>query len=206
MFIQVWQGKVSNVAAIRERLDGWRADLEPTAQGWLGFTGGVTADGQFVGIARFVDEASARSNSDRPEQEAWWAGTADLFEGDVEFHDYPHTTLLLDGGSDAAGFVQVIQGTYSGDGSPADATDDAEELSRRRPDIIGATIGWNDAGHFTQTVYFTTEEAARRGEETMGADADADADADAADRLEEWMSRVEGLTFHDLTEPWMASP
>ena len=33
-----------------------------------------------------------------------------MFDGPVEFHDSDDVTLLFDGGSDDAGFVQVIRG------------------------------------------------------------------------------------------------
>lgn len=198
MFIQVWQGKVADAAAMKARLEKWLDDLAPSAHGWLGSTAGVTADGEFVGVVRFSDEESARRNSDRPEQGEWWAGTADLFDGDVEFHDYPHVSMMLQGGSDDAGFVQVIQGTYTGAGSPDDFTDDADEIAERRPDVIGATLAWADDGHFTQTIYFSSEEEARKGEKAM--------EAEDADRQQEWTSQVDGIQFLDLTDPWTASP
>lgn len=198
MFIQVWQGKVGNVDAIKGRLDQWLEDLAPSADGWLGSTAGVTADGEFVGVIRFADETSARRNSDRPEQGEWWAGTADLFEGQVEFHDYPHVSTMLQGGSDDAGFVQLIQGTYTGEGTPADFTSDADEIAERRPDLIGATLAWAEDDHFTQTIYFTSEEEARKGEKAM--------EGEDAERMQEWTSQIDGMRFLDLSDPWMASP
>ena len=35
---------------------------------------------------------------------------AALFDGSVEFHDSDDVTLLFNGGSDEAGFVQIIRG------------------------------------------------------------------------------------------------
>lgn len=196
--MQVMQGKVSDVEAVRSRFDSWMRDLAPSAEGWLGTTAGVTPDGEFVAAVRFESDDAARRNSDRTEQGAWWAETEKVFDGDVDFHDYPNVELLMGGGSDDAGFVQLIQGTYTGEGSPADVIDD-DELSASRPDIVGGTIGWDNSGHFTELVYFTSEEAAREGEKQMP-------DDPVGERVEEMMAAVEGLRFLDLTEPVMESP
>jgi hypothetical protein len=199
MFIQVLQGKVSDADAVRVRFDDWTRNLGPSAEGWLGSTEGVTEDGEFVAVVRFRDEDSARRNSARPEQGAWWAETEALFDGEVKFHDYPHTTTWMDGGSDDAGFVQVIQGTYTGDASPADMDMDEDRMAELRPDVIGGTIGWDDDGHFTQTMYFTSEEDAREGERALAGDPGISA------QMNEWVAQVDGLRYLDLSEPRMAS-
>ncbi len=198
MFIQVLQGPTSDAEGLRARLDGWVQEHGSSVTGWLGTTAGVTADGVFVAAVRFADEAAARRNSDRPEQGDWWAATEPLFDGPVTFHDYRNVDVLLGGGSDDAGFVQVIQGTYTGDGSPAMSADDAAALSALRPDVIGGTVGWDDDGHFTQVVYFTSEEEARRSERAMGEDDEARA------RLERFLAEVENVEYFDLGEPWFA--
>ena len=66
MFVQVIQGKVSDAAAVRARMDTWMKELAAGADGWLGSTAGVTDDGDFVALARFESEEAARRNSDRP--------------------------------------------------------------------------------------------------------------------------------------------
>jgi len=67
---------------VRRQAERWRADVRPGAIGFLGSTVGVADDGRFYAFARFVDAASANANSDRPEQSAWWADTAQLFAGE----------------------------------------------------------------------------------------------------------------------------
>jgi hypothetical protein len=57
----------------------------------------VTNAGQFVGLARFESEAAARHNSNRPEQDRWWAQTAKLFDGEVSFSDSINGTTMLTG-------------------------------------------------------------------------------------------------------------
>ncbi len=198
MFMQVLQGPTSDAEGLRGRLDGWVEEQGSSVAGWLGTTAGVTADGMFVAAVRFADEAAARRNSDRPEQGDWWAETERLFDGPVTFHDYRNVGLLLGGGSDAAGFVQVIQGRYTGDDTPAMSDDDAAALSALRPELIGGAVGWDDSGHFTQVVYFTSEEAARRGERAMGEHAEARA------RMERFLADVEDVEYFDLGQPWFA--
>lgn len=200
MFIQVLQGTVTDPEAIHARFTRWDAELGPATEGWLGSTQGVTVEGEFIAVVRFRDEAAARRNSSRPEQGAWWAETESLFAGDVTFHDYPNVTTMLDGGSDEAGFVQVVQGTYTGERDPAEMGMDEKRLTELRPEILGATLGWDDTRHFTQTVYFTTRTAARDGERSMAADPGLSAE------MEEWLVDVDGLRYLDLENPRMVAP
>ena len=37
----------------------------------------------------------------------WWAGAEALFDGSCEIHESEDVSMMLDGGSDDAGFVQV---------------------------------------------------------------------------------------------------
>ena len=48
MFVQVIQGKVSDAGAVRQHMDTWKAEVTPGAAGWLGSSGGVTADGRLI--------------------------------------------------------------------------------------------------------------------------------------------------------------
>ena len=81
VFVQVIQGQVTDAETVREAFDRWAQELAPGATGWLGSTAGVTEDGRFIALARFASEQAARANSDRPEQDRWWAETAKLFAG-----------------------------------------------------------------------------------------------------------------------------
>ncbi len=85
MFVQVIQGQVADAERAHAAVDQWARDLAPGATGWLGSTGGVTEDGRFIALARFESEEAARRNSDRPEQDRWWAETARLFTTEPTF-------------------------------------------------------------------------------------------------------------------------
>src|SRR4051794_23992382 len=111
MFVQVIKGHTSDAAGLRRQMDRWRAELKPGAIGFVGSTGGIAGDGTVILFARFEDAAAAKANGDRPEQSAWWNETAKYFDGEPVFRDSSDVTLLMGGGSNKAGFVQVMEGT-----------------------------------------------------------------------------------------------
>jgi quinol monooxygenase YgiN len=197
MFVQVIKGKTRDAAAMRKRSESWREELRPGAKGFLGSTVGVADDGTFIVFARFADEAAARANSDRPEQAAWWAETAKLIDGEPEFRESSDVTLMLDGGSDDAGFVQVMEGTV--DRTKAEAMETPEmlqQLRAARPDLIGSVRVWFSDGAFVEAAYFTSEEEARKGE----------ASSDFEGPAEEFNALFGNMTFIDLREPMFTSP
>ena len=196
MFIQIIQGSCSRPEEMRALLDEWVEQHAPHVEGWLGGTYGFTDDGQFLGVVRFEDRDRAMANSGRPEQDAWAARLIELFEGPVEFHDSDDVTLLFGGGSDDAGFVQVIRGRVDDPARlRAILTRDATTLHELRPDILGATLALEPDGTFTETVAFTDEASARSGEQGSPPD-DVRADLDYA---------MAGATFYDLPAPWFES-
>ncbi|MDP8977102.1 MAG: hypothetical protein M3N17_00680 [Actinomycetota bacterium] len=201
MFIQVIQGRVREPAGLRRRIDDWNRDLAPGAEGWLGTTAGVTQDGEFVAVVRFDSEEAARRNSDRPEQGRWWEETARLFDGAAAFRDYASAETFLGGGSDEAGFVQVMQGRSNDIDRMVAAERELSGLLREhRPDLIGGTVGWTRAGEFTETAYFTSEAEAREGERRLE---QGPSDLQAA--FQEWMGMVEEIEYLDLADPWLFS-
>lgn len=195
MYMQVIQGAIADPDHLWRQLEQWRADLKPGARGYLGSTGGITPDGRAITCVRFESEEAARVNGARPEQTAWWTETAKAFGGDVTFHDCPEVELINGGGSDAAGFVQVIQGRTTDRERLQELTAKMEEeLREQRPDVLGLVVGWHadTPGTFTQIVYFTSEAEAREGEATM-----QESDMDA-----EFSSLLTGEPdFFDLPEP-----
>lgn len=200
MFIQVIEGHVADAEEMRGALARWQRDLAPGSIGWLGTTAGITEDGMFVALARFESEDAARRNSERPEQHQWWMDTAKLFAGDVRFHDCREVITYLRGGSDDAGFVQVMQGrVLDADRMRSLLRQAEDEMSRLRPEIIGGMIGLHDGDRFTQAIYFTSEAAARAGERV-------EVPAQLRDLMPETGSLLADLAYHDLREPWLYSP
>ncbi len=195
MFVQVIKGRTNDVEGLRARGDRWREDVRPGAVGFLGSTIGVTDDGTFIALARFEDEASAQANSARPEQSEWWEGTAALFEGEPSFRESSDVRLLFDGGTDEAGFVQIMEGTAT-DRAKADAmeTEMLDQLRAARPDLLGGMRVWFDGDAFVEAAYFTSEEAARSGESSEN----------FTGPQEEFDAQFGEMTFLDLRDPQFA--
>ncbi len=201
MFVQVIQGQVSDPEQIRAAFDQWVRDLAPGATGWLGSTAGVTEDGRFIALARFESEEAARRNSDRPEQDRWWAETARLFTSEPTFKDSTDVVPDVVGDPDTAGFVQVIQGQGTDpDRARELMSQDSAEWAAFRPDIIGSIAAAHDAGAYTMAIYFTSEADAREGERK-----------EPPPELKAQMDEMDALStgvpeFYDLKQPWLYSP
>lgn len=194
MFAQVIQAKAKDAAGVRKQFERWGEELRPRAEGFLGSTAGVSPDGEFIALVRFENEDVARANSDRPEQGQWWSETEQYLE-EVRFYDSSDITTLGDGGSDEAGFVQVIQGTVRDRNAYEQMGREWEpQMRQQRPDVIGGVVVWQD-NDFTQVMYFTSEDAAREGERNMEQQADSGSSG--------WEDMVTNMKFIDLTEPWM---
>ena len=201
MFVQVIQGKVSDPARARERLESWVSELGPAADGWLGSTGGVTDDGTLVLLARFESEEAARANSSRPEQDRWWSETAKLFTGEPTFKDSTDVIPDVIGDPDTAGFVQVMQGRGTDpDRARELMSQDSSAWAAFRPDIIGSLAAAHDGGAYTMALYFTSEEEAREGERKQ-----------PPPELQAQMQEMDALSigvpeFFDLKQPWLYTP
>ena len=191
MFVQVIEGRTSDAAAIIEHGERWQRELRPGAIGYLGVTAGVTAEGRTIAVVRFDDEASARANAARPEQTAWFEDMAKLYDGEPTFTESSDVTEWMGGGSDDAGFVQIMKFTGV-DRAQVEKMDAAlEPLAGQRPDIIGGLRIWTGPDSCIDVAYFTTEEEARKGEQ-----------AEMPDEMKELMSEFKGeIEYLDLTDP-----
>ena len=193
MFVQVIKGHTVDRAGLRRQLERWRDELEPGAIGFEGSTVGIADDGTFIAVARFTDPDAAQRNADRPEQSAWWEETAKYFDGEPTFRESTDTATLFGGGSNEAGFVQIMEGTVA-DRAKAESFETPamlEQLRAARPDLLGSHRVWFDNGAYLEAAYFTNEAAARDGEQS----------ADFAGPQAEYVQLFGELTFTDLREP-----
>ena len=201
MFVQIIQGHVRDPQQVKAAIDEWVRDLSPGANGWINSTGGVTDDGQFIGLACFTDLNSAHCNSDRPEQGEWWRRTSQLFDGEVTFHDADDAVADNPGDPTQAGFVQIVQGQGSDrDRALTLLLGDSEEWARFRPEVLGTTACSYGDGEYTMAVYFTNERDARAGELK-----------ELPPHLAEEMAEVRRLQvrktrYFDLHTPWIQAP
>lgn len=197
MFIQVISGKVSDPGGLERAFDHWQRDLRPGATGFLGSTGGVTADGRFIMLVRFESADAAQANSDRPEQGTWWAEAEKCFDGPVGFLNCTDVDLYRGGGSDDAEFIQVMQG-HADRARLQDFDRRAEDvLPDLRPDLLGGIRAWQ-GDEYVEAAYFTNEADARAGESK-------EPPPDFLPLLEEWREAMGEVTYFDLTSPYMMS-
>ena len=197
MFVQLITATVVDAERLWQQVDRWERELRPGADGFLGSTSGVTDDGRFVVLARFESEDAARGNSDRPEQSAWWAETEKTLD-DVTFHDSVEVIPIRGGGSNDAGFVQVMRGRVT-DAAKLDElrsrmAEFESALASHRPDVIGDLTVLHADGSYTDAVYFTSEAEARHNE-AKGLPSEMQA------MFEEWMTAVTIDEYLDLREP-----
>lgn len=201
MFVQVIQAKAKDPAGLRKQWEKWDQEIKPNASGFLGSTAGVTADGEFIALARFESEQAARSHSDNEQQSAWWEETSQYLE-DPMFHDCTEVDLSLGGGSDDAGFVQVMQGkTTDVDKSRELDAKMTERMKDLRPDVLGSVTAYHpENGRWTSAIYFTSEAEARAKEKEMNSN------EAVQEMMGEWQAISDGEPkFLDITEPWYSS-
>ncbi|MEV0297657.1 hypothetical protein [Nocardia sp. NPDC050710] len=199
MFIQVIQGKVSDPDRLQRCMDRWTEELQPGAVGYLGTTSGLCDDGTFIALARFESAEAARRNSERPEQGAWWAETEQCFDGPVEFMDCPEVTQWMGGGSDEAGFVQIMEGhTRDAARMRELLTQGGDRVHELRPDILGGLLATNGGDAYVEAVYFTSEAAAREAEKLEIPD-------DLRTLFEEESELMGEVEYFDLHDPRLVS-
>jgi hypothetical protein len=199
MFIRIIQGRATNPPGIRRDLGRWQRLLAADADGWLGSTAGITPDGWCVTVVRFASEVQARRNSDRPEQREWWRDASQHLAR-VAVHDASQVHTYRDGGASEAAFVQVIQGHIDDPERMASLGRDQEVLAREAPHLLGMTVAEHAdrPGDFTQVMYFTSEQDARRFAQ----------EPPAADELvlEQLRSLMTTWRCFDLRDPQMLGP
>lgn len=200
MFVQVITAKVKDAEGAKQAMEAWTTERAAQADGWLGTTAGITGDGQILALARFESEEAAMKNSDSPEQSKWWESFSQNLDGEASFFNSSETYVSGQGGSDDAGFVQVMNGKVN-DTQKAKELDERMdgEMSGRRPDVIGSLTATGSDGTFWTAIYFTSLEEARQGEKEMT--------ENPPPEMAEWAALMEGeIKFYDLEEPLLVSP
>lgn len=194
MFVQIIEGQAADREGLRRQGDRWMSELRPGAKGFLGATEGITKDGHAITIARFASAEAAKANNDRPEQGQWWAETEKYYDGDVTFHDSEDVDIMLAGGKNDAGFVQIMKG--KADPARIRALDAKFEkiAAQYRPDLLGGIRVWTGPDTYIEAAYFTSEAAARENETNEPPSELMDDFAD----FQEMMADVE---FLDLEDP-----
>lgn len=194
MFIQIMEGHTSDADGLDRQLERWMQELRPTATGFVGVTSGVTADGTAISLVRFESEEAARANSDRPEQGEWWTDTEKFYDGEVSFHESSDITEWLGGGSNDAGFVQIMKSTGVDRETVERMDAQLEGYVDARPDLIGGYRVWTGPDRCVEVAYFTSEAEAREGEK-------AEMPAGMQEAMAEFEGGMGDVEYLDLTHP-----
>ena len=197
MFVQVIRGSVQRAVGLRAQWERWHRELEPSADGYLGATGGIADDGTFVAMVRFESETVARRCADREAQGDWWRDVLGHLD-DVVVHDCRRTDIWNRGGSDEAGFVQIRQGWSSDPERLRDlyVNQQPVRMGPFRPEVLGGLFAWHGRNGFTLSAYFSSEEEARSGESLH----------EFASFFEDIDAVMHDLTYIDLRDPWLSTP
>jgi hypothetical protein len=198
MFVQIIRGKATSAEAMRAADEDWNKKIKPGAKGYLGSTAGVSDDGTAIILARFESEEAARANSERPEQGEWFEKVASkTFEGQPTFFESTDVELFRGGGTDKAGFVQVMVGKADDMAGYRKAMKSLEStVADLRPDVIGGISAFQPDGSFYDFTYFSSEAEAREGEKK-------EMPADVAESMKQFGDAIK--EFIDLRDPWFDS-
>jgi len=194
MFVQIIEGKTSDAEGLKRQGERWQAELRPGAKGFLGVTSGVTADGRTITIVRFESESAARANSQRPEQGAWFAETAKYYDGDPTFTESSDVEEFLGGGTDKAGFVQVMKTKNVDRATMRKLDEQFEKFQSLRPDLLGSFRVWTGPKSCIEAAYFTSEAEARAGEQK-------EMPAEVQAVMAEFETVMANTEYFDLTDP-----
>ncbi|HEY5858256.1 MAG TPA: hypothetical protein VIW24_30600, partial [Aldersonia sp.] len=133
------------------------------------------------------------------EQGAWWAETERCFDGPVTFMDCPTVTEWMGGGSDDAGFVQIMEGHTSDAKRMHEMLGEGgDRIHEVRPEIIGGLLCTDTGDSYVEAIYFTSESEAREHEKMEVPD-------DLKPLFEEEMRLLGEVTYYDLHEPQLVS-
>ena len=193
MHVRFIRADVADVDGLRAHLERGEGQMTAGAVGFLGGTAGITAQGDFVALARFDSAAAGAANRERIEAGEWWRELLTYLDGEPEVKDTERVSVLM-AGSDDAGFVQIMEGTGDPDALAALDEQFVAIAPEYRPDIMGGYRAYFADGTWADVTYFTSEAEARAGE--------AREMPPAVAKLFEEFGRVAGITaYHDLNEP-----
>lgn len=130
---------------------------------------------------------------------AWWAEAERCFDGPVTFMDCAEVSEWMGGGSDEAGFVQVMEGHTTDAHRMVDVMAEVgDRVHEMRPEIIGGTLCSDGEAGYVQAVYFTSEQDARLHEKMEIPD-------DLRSLFEEETELMGEVTYYDMREPVLVS-
>ena len=189
MFAQVIRGRLAEPQAVAAQFRRWETELASGARGWRDVTGGVTAQGELIAVARFGSEDDARGSSLRELR---------LFAGEPALYESTDVMELWEGPVRQAGFVQMMLARVADRRTVERIEADLDEPFRRwRPDALGGYRVWLPDGRMLAVDYFSSEVEARAGEQSGPP-------PDVAEAFPKWIAQMSDQEWFDLPAPWIA--
>jgi hypothetical protein len=202
MFLQIIQAPAGDAEVLRAASYRWADRLGSTSVGWLGCTGGVTAEGVFFTAERFESEQKMWVESGRPGRRRWFADLRKGMTGEPVFTNCREVEVFAPDPEaiDRAGYVQIVQGRVKDAALMRTLMRSMEkEMFAHRPDMLGSTLAFHPDDGYTHLLYFTSEDDVFEAELR-----------ETPPRIKSVMDAVYELntvlpTYHALTSPWMHS-
>ncbi len=196
-FVRVVRGHANDPIALRQRWWEWERPAATAGDGYLGATAGVADDNTFIAMIRFTSEAAADQCTGSADSASSWDDVLDHLR-DTLVEDAHRTHIWNKGGSDDAGFVQIRRGVSS---NPARLRDlyvnqQPVRMGPYRPEVLGGLFAWHGDARFTLSAYFTSEAAARSGENLH----------EFTSFYDDINAVMQDVTYIDLRDPWLSSP
>jgi hypothetical protein len=198
MFVLKVEARTARPDAVRQQVLAWPADVGSSASGWLGCTGGVSVDGDWIFLMRFVSQEAAWITSDLPGYEQWWRACRRHLETPPVFTESTRVSGILRGGTDDAAAVIITQGS-----APLNRLSDSlrrlETLAlTERVGVIGGFVAWHDRERFTEALYLASKGAQFRQLGTTS--------QPLGRFIDDHVAAVRDARVIDLDEPWLTSP
>lgn len=199
MLLQLHVGPVADRDRLRRQWERWRAELGPAADGWLGSTAGLAGDHAVV-VHLFTSGEAAAAAAGRPDHRAWWSAGEAALAGPAAVLQTGDVTVQHQPDPGNAGFVQVMVASVPDRaGLEQVEAEIGPDFVAFRPDFLGGYRAWFPDGTLAAVDYFRSEADARAGESRPMSPA-------LQSGFQRWMSFVHDPEWHDIADPWPASP
>jgi hypothetical protein len=198
MFVLKAKARTTRPDAVREHVLAWSADVGSIATGWLGCTSGVSADGHWIFLMRFVSPEAAWITSDLPGYERWWRACRHDLSTPPVFAESTRVRGILRGGSDDAATVTITDGIASPEQLSAIVGRLENLAPAERAAVIGGFIAWHDHEQFTEALYLAGKWAQFRQLGTTS--------PPLGRFVDDHVATVRDARVANLHDPWLTSP
>jgi hypothetical protein len=199
MFVLKVEARTTKADALRKHVLTWPTEVGKRATGWLGNTAGVSPEGDFILLMRFVSEEAAWITMDLPENTRWWQVCGRHLDTKPVFTGSTDVTAILSGGSDDAAAVRITRGRADTNRF-RDSLSQLETLAaKERTDVIGGIVAWHDEERFTEVLYLKSKDFATSRQVAAAA-------APLRRLIDDHQAAMTDPAVLDLTEPWLMSP